>query len=312
MKALQQYETCLEDHYGMLCSYASEILNSNPGSTCKMGVDSMPDRKNYFSRFYVCFKGLKEGWLQGCRRAVVNVENKDNWSWLMELLINDLGLVSSEGLTIISDQRKKYTGVQYKNLFWKATKATYSTRKRTCHTPKIRRQRNSNIGPESWSRAYFTTNKACDVVENGISECFNALIVDARRKPIINMLEDIRVLCMERLQKMREKHEKYNDGICPNIRKKLEKYMDLHRHWNVIPNGESRFEVRNGYEGFKVDERSRTCTCRGWQLFGIPYEHGIAAIYFLHGDPENYVSEWYNKDVFVNAYNHYIEGINGN
>ncbi|GKA34335.1 hypothetical protein Tco_0720764 [Tanacetum coccineum] len=36
------------------------------------------------------------------------------------------------------------------------------------------------------------------------------------------MLEDIGVLCMERLQKMREKHEKWNDGIYPNIRKKLE------------------------------------------------------------------------------------------
>ncbi|GKF72821.1 hypothetical protein Tco_0208935 [Tanacetum coccineum] len=54
----------------MLWSYASEILNSNPGSTCKMSVDPMPDGKNYFSRFYVCFKGLKEGWLQGCRRVI--------------------------------------------------------------------------------------------------------------------------------------------------------------------------------------------------------------------------------------------------
>ncbi|GKF02205.1 multidrug resistance-associated protein 5, partial [Tanacetum coccineum] len=117
--------------------------------------------------------------------------------------------------------------------------------------------------------------------------------------------------CMERLQKMRDKHAKWNDGICPNIRKKLEKYKDLHRHWNVILSGASRFEVRNDYEGFKVDERSRTCSCRGWQLSGIPCEYGIAAIYFLHKDPENYVSDWYNKDVFVNAYNHYIEGMNG-
>ncbi|GKC87347.1 transposase, MuDR, plant, partial [Tanacetum coccineum] len=264
MKALQQYETCLEDHYGMSWSYASEIINSNPGLT----------------------------WVKG------SVENKDNWSWFMELLINDLGLVFGEGITIISDQHKvkieaakqgiieaakqvmhlaehrqcaryiyanfskKYTGVQYRNLFWKAAKATYP----------------------------ISTDKAYGAGKNGISVCFNAMIVDARRKPNINMLEDIIVLCMERLQKTREKDAK---------------------HWNVIPSGESRFEVRNGYEGFKVDERSRTCSCRGWQLSGIPCEHGIAAIYFLHKDPENYVSDWYNKDVFVNAYNHYIEGMNG-
>ncbi|GJW26445.1 hypothetical protein Tco_0040256 [Tanacetum coccineum] len=65
--------------------------------------------------------------------------------------------------------------------------------------------------PESLSKAFFTTDKACDAVENGISECFNALIVDARRKPIINMLEDIRVSLMERMQRMREKHVKWND-----------------------------------------------------------------------------------------------------
>ncbi|GJZ96914.1 hypothetical protein Tco_0669248 [Tanacetum coccineum] len=87
--------------------------------------------------------------------------------------------------------------------------------------------------PETWSRAFFSTARAYDAVKNGISECFNALIVDARRKPIINMLEDIRVLCMERYQKMREKHIKWNDDICPNLRKKLE------LNWKVIPSGES-------------------------------------------------------------------------
>ncbi|GJT92873.1 transposase, MuDR, plant [Tanacetum coccineum] len=287
MRALQQFKTCLEDHYGMLWSYASEILNSNPGSTCKMSVDSMPDGKNYFSRFYVCFKGLREGWLQGCRRvigldgcflktickgellsavgrdvnnqiypiawAIVSVKNKDNWTWFMELLINDLGLVSGEGLTIISDQHKGIIEAAKQNLFWKAAKATYPTRfnKVMKEIQSINKEAYKHLmdrQPESWSRAYFSTDKACDA--------------------------DIRVLCMERLQTMREKHAKWTDGICPNIRKRLEKYKDLHRHWNVILSGESRFEVRNGYEGFKVDERSRSCSCKGSQLSGIPCEHG--------------------------------------
>ncbi|GJS94482.1 multidrug resistance-associated protein 5 [Tanacetum coccineum] len=256
--------------------------------------------------------------------AVVSVENKDNWVWFMELLISDLGLPSGQGLTIISDQhngiieaakqvmpmaehrqcarhiyanfRKKYTGVLYRNLFWQAAKATYPTmfEKVMKEIQCINKDAYKHLmdrHPESWSRAYFTTDKACDAVENGISECFNALIVDDRRKPIINMLEDIRLLCMDRSQRMREKHEKWNDGICPNIKKKLEKCKDDHRFWKVIASGQTSFEVRNGYEGFKVNERARTCTCRGWQLSGIPCVHGIAAIYFLHKDPENYVSQ---------------------
>ncbi|GJW95120.1 hypothetical protein Tco_0174792 [Tanacetum coccineum] len=351
-KALNQYQTCLEDHYGMLWSYASEILNSNPGSTCKLGVDNMPDGKNYFKTFYVCFKGVKQGWLQGCRRvigldgcflktickgellstvgrdgnnqiypiawAVFSVENKENWSWFIKCLIDDLGIDSGAGLTIISDQhkcarhiyanfRKKFNGVVYRNLFWKAAKATYPAKferimsemksvSMDAHKHLMERK------PESWSRAFFSTDKACDAVENGISECFNALIVEARRKPIINMLEDIRLMTMERMQKMREKHEKWNDGICPNIRKKFEIIKDLHRNWKVVPSGESKFEVRNGYDGFRVDERMMTCSCRAWQLSGIPCQHGCAAIYFLHKDPEDYISDWYGKHMFVSAY----------
>ena len=143
IKALKQYETCLEDHYGMLWSYAAEILSSNEGSTCKLGVTTMPDGKNYFDSFYVCFKALKEGWLEGCRRvigldgcflktickgqllsavgrdgnnqiypiawAVVSVENKENWSWFMQCLVEDLGMEAGEGLTIISDQHKVHS-----------------------------------------------------------------------------------------------------------------------------------------------------------------------------------------------------------
>ncbi|GJS79484.1 gag-pol polyprotein [Tanacetum coccineum] len=68
IKALEQHETCLEDHYAKLWSYAQEIITSNPGSTCLMGVNPMPDGKTYFKCFYVCFKGLKQGWLEGRRR----------------------------------------------------------------------------------------------------------------------------------------------------------------------------------------------------------------------------------------------------
>ena len=140
IKALEQYETCLEDHYAKLWSYAQEIITSNPGSTCLMGVNPMPDGKTYFKCFYVCFKGLKQGWLEGCRRvigldgcflktickgellsavgrdgnnqvypiawAVVNIENKENWKWFMQCLVDDLGIQFGEGLTIISDQHK--------------------------------------------------------------------------------------------------------------------------------------------------------------------------------------------------------------
>lgn len=43
----------------------------------------------------------------------------------------------------------------------------------------------------------------------------------------------------------------------------------------------------------------------------IPCEHGVAAIYMLHKDPDDFVGKWYKKPMFVVAYNHYIEPLNG-
>ncbi|GKA36474.1 hypothetical protein Tco_0722965, partial [Tanacetum coccineum] len=59
-----------KDHYGLLRSYAKAIADSNVGSTIKVGVTVNPDEKTYFDRFYVCLKGLKEGWKLGCRKII--------------------------------------------------------------------------------------------------------------------------------------------------------------------------------------------------------------------------------------------------
>jgi len=38
--------------------------------------------------------------------ADVNVENKENWKWLIELLVEDIGVIKGAGLTFVSDQHK--------------------------------------------------------------------------------------------------------------------------------------------------------------------------------------------------------------
>ena len=76
--------------------------------------------------------------------------------------------------------------------------------------------------PKHWSKAFFREGMNCAAVENGVSESFNSAILDARRRPLITMLEDIRVWAMERLFKCRQKGENWDLEICPAIRRKLE------------------------------------------------------------------------------------------
>lgn len=209
--------------------------------------------------------------------AVVNVENKDNWSWFLELLEEDLGKVKGQGLTLISDQhkglieamklvmpyvehrqcarhiyegfKKHYTGLEFRNLFWAASKASYpqlfnkimdNIKKANPGAHKFLMDKN----PKTWSIAFFEVDRGCEAVENGFSECFNSVIVGVRHKPLITMLEAIRVVVLERMQKMREVSGKWTPGVCPNIQKRLECLKDQQRFWHVIPTGGNVFEVR--------------------------------------------------------------------
>lgn len=52
--------------------------------------------------------------------------------------------------------------------------------------------------PAEWCQAFFNRIIKCDVVDNNMCETFNGVILEARGKPIITMLEDIRLYMMRR------------------------------------------------------------------------------------------------------------------
>ena len=55
-----------------------------------------------------------------------------------------------------------------------------------------------------------------------MSESFNSAIRHARRKPIITMLEEIRLFVMERIYTQRVEGMEWDLLICPTIRKRIE------------------------------------------------------------------------------------------
>ncbi|CAI9289442.1 unnamed protein product [Lactuca saligna] len=94
--------------------------------------------------------------------------------------------------------------------------------------------------PETWYRAFFSHGHACEAVENMVVECFNDMIKEIRNKPLLTMLEEIRILLMKRL-------------------------------WTVVPSDGDVFETRYGYNRYKVDLAACTCTCNLWMLSGIRF-----------------------------------------
>ena len=105
------------------------------------------------------------------------------------------------------------------------------------------------------------------------------MILNARDKPIIVMLEWIKVRLMTRMYNERTRIEKFTSDICPNIEQKLEQLKVDSKSFSIIPLGCYIYEVDNEYERHMVNLTRKCCTCRVWDLTGIPCKHGVATIY---------------------------------
>ena len=77
--------------------------------------------------------------------------------------------------------------------------------------------------PSHWSRAFFKDTALCDMLCNNICEAFNSVILQARDKPVITLMEMIRVYLMKRLVTKRAEVQKWHNQIGPKVMKFVEK-----------------------------------------------------------------------------------------
>ena len=56
---------------------------------------------------------------------------------------------------------------------------------------------------------------------------------------------------------------------------------------------------------------NRTCGCRRWDMTGIPCSHAIAAIYKSYQHPEDFVHDFFKKQMYKEAYGPVIQPVPG-
>ncbi|GKB96107.1 hypothetical protein Tco_0982244 [Tanacetum coccineum] len=165
--------------------------------------------------------------------VVVTMENKDNLLWFLVSLVDDLNFNRGATMSIVSDGHKglKETVREWLPLAEHRQYTTSATLKQV-FDGKMGLLRNLN------EKAH---------------QCYHVAIVNQRGKPIIAMLEDIRIYLMQRL-------------------------------WEVYLSGYREFEVRKLNEGYGVNLETHKYTCRQWDLTRIPCVHDVAAYAFLMKD----------------------------
>ncbi|XP_010463251.1 PREDICTED: uncharacterized protein LOC104743919 [Camelina sativa] len=265
--------------------------------------------------------------------AIVRVEDNDSWAWFVEKLKKDLDLGLGSGLTVISDKQKGELNVvanllpnaehrhcsrhiyanwrnshgdySHEGYFWaiacSPVEGDYQFNMRdlkaydeAAHDDLLKTE------PHTWCRAFFKGHFSCEDVCNNLSESFNRTIKDARKKPVINMLEDVRRQAMKRISKRRDKTGKCQTGFPPHIMAIVEANRKHAKFCSVL---KSSYEVLEGSGSFLVNLLCRSCACNQWNLTGIPSTIVI--------QKSNYVDRKFLTTVWQANYKDNIKPVNG-
>lgn len=217
---------------------------------------------------------------------------------------------------IFANWHKSYRGEEMKLLFWRCAKAyneadfndaIQDMNKVNPNAVDDFKKRN----PKVFCKAFVKTSSKCDVILSNMAETFNCYIIHARAKHLCDMLEDIRSMLMQRLVVKRAEAEKWTTNICPRVQARLDKEKSEASNCCVIPSTLTRFQVSYYYDNLEVDLDNKTCTCRKWDVSGIPCRHVIACLFYLHKEPEDYVDVCYTKEAYVRAYSGSINPCTG-
>ncbi|KAG5579642.1 hypothetical protein H5410_050269 [Solanum commersonii] len=92
-------------------------------------------------------------------------------------------------------------------------------------------------------------------------------------------------------------------------RRVLQENINRSMNCSIEFNGVVRFEVREGLCQHTVDLGRRTCSCRVWQLNGIPSAYVVAVIYFKKCDHVDYIDSCYTKETYLRTYANLLQPI---
>ncbi|XP_022033091.2 uncharacterized protein LOC110934216 [Helianthus annuus] len=281
--------------------------------------------------------------------AIVEAETLDSWTWFLEFLGDDLDLDANSNFTFLSDRQKgiipaimkvfpfaehrfclrhiyenmrlQFKGKAFKDLLWKCATTTtivefekemdaLKSFNSECHLWL------SNIPPKHWSRSHFSGRATSDMLLNNMCEVFNSKILEGRDKPIIAMLEFIREYCMRRIVNVLQLIERSDGLLTPYATELFEEIKKDATRYTIIWNGEGHYQVTGGVNQYVVNMEQRTCSCRRWELNGIPCRHAVAAIWnrASHGQvglPESFVHPVYRMDRWKQVYTFKVYPING-
>ena len=120
----------------------------------------------------------------------------------------------------------------------------------------------ADIEPAQWTKSHFSPRALIDFLINNLSVKFNSIIMKARDKPLLSIVEWIRVRLMSKLYIKKIGIEKYGGKLYPSIQDKLEKLKLQSKNFYAVSSERFVYEVDNERERHVMDLVGRNCSCK--------------------------------------------------
>ncbi|XP_039135693.1 uncharacterized protein LOC120273109 [Dioscorea cayenensis subsp. rotundata] len=269
--------------------------------------------------------------------GILELENIESWTWFLNGLYEAIGLPN--GLVLASDRqkgleeaicrvypsvehrtcvrhmyknlKKKFCGKSLRRSVWAAARSYtvrgYNTAIEDIKSINIRAYNwIEDLGKklEIWRRSQCSIVCKCDYITNNISESLSAWVAEARERPVLDLLDTIRQKIMVTMDKIIRMATKWKDDIEPSVKKYVRNLSRGLAAYEVQHCSDSKAEVSYKGQRCEVLLTDGICSCRKWQVFGIPCVHAMAFIFSIRGAKwEEYVDLYFLVEKTTVAYN---------
>ncbi|CAL2272722.1 unnamed protein product [Prunus armeniaca] len=323
--ATSNIEGSYTKQYELLWDYCEELKRTNPDNSVavkselegSIGLDGCHIKDPHPGQL-LCAVGVDaNNGMFPLAYAIAKVESFNTWKWFLELLSHDLKIENSHSYLFMTDKQKGLIDAMddlfpnaehrcclkhlYANFLKEhkglALKLQMESIARATTLPWFVEEMKKMLELDTaghawlcekdasqWARSHFRTDFKCDILMNNLSEAFNSSILPARNKPVLITLERIRIPdfgCFSETPM-------YLMILMASRGVAMDKW-----HGQVGPRIQGVLEVNKA--------------AGAWDLSGLPCLHACAAVSRFHGNPEDYVHDFYKKDAYLRTYRDMIQ-----